>query len=428
LISIILYFLLMHFLHLPQLYHNASGAARYFIEVGERLVADGHRVTVVTSNAFDLEHFWAAGKRTINESRSSHNGVEVIRLPVQRAPGPPIVYPILRRLMLETGRLPGSGPLLRRMATLTPRLRGLNALLASAELADVDLVHTTNITLDFAIIPVVAWARRRGVPHLVTPFVHLGEPDKPTIVRYYTMPHMLDIMRGSAAVVTQTELERTFLGAKGVPARLMHTIGVGVTPGEHTGGDGARFRSSHTIAGPLVLTIGAAAFDKGTIHVVEAMQRLWAAGSNATWVQIGPQLEHFRQFAAELAPQYKANTRILGFVDDHVRRDALAAADLLVMPSRTDSFGIAYLEAWCNDLPVIGARAGGVPEIVRDGENGLLVEFGAVADLAEAIERLLGDRDLAKKLGQAGHKRVLRELTWEAKYAQVSALYRAITA
>jgi glycosyltransferase involved in cell wall biosynthesis len=418
----------VHILHPPQLYHNASGAARYFIEVGERLVADGHKVTVVTSDAFDLEHFWASGKRTLNEPRSSHNGVQVIRLPVQRAPGPPIVYPIVRRLMLELSRMPGSIPVLRRLATLTPRLRGLEQLLAGHEFADVALVHTTNITLDFAIIPAAEWARKCQIPHIMTPFVHLGEPGKPTIVRYYSMRHMIDLMRSSAAVVTQTALERAFLQSKGVPDGLMHTIGVGVTPGEHTGGDGQRFRKAYNIEGPLVLTIGAAAFDKGTIHVVQAMEQLWAAGSSATWVQIGPQLEHFRQFMAELAPHHSAHTRVLGFVEDEVRRDALAAADLLVMPSRTDSFGIAYLEAWCNDVPVIGARAGGVPEIVLDGENGLLVEFGAVADLARAIERLLNDRDLARKFGEAGHARVLRELTWEAKYTQVKALYDAITA
>ena len=417
----------MHILHLPQIYHNASGAARYFIEVGERLVAEGHRVTVVSTNAFDLEHLWAAGKRTIDEPHSAHNGVQVIRLPIRRAPGPPIGYPMIRRLMLELGHLPGSAILLRRLATITPHMVGLQALLDSPAFADVDLVHTTNITLDFAILPAVAWAKRRGIPHVCTPFVHLGEPGNPAIVRYDSMPHMLDLLRHSAAVITQTGLEREFLRRKGIPDALMQTIGVGVTLAEHSGGNGAHFRSEHAISGPLVLTVGAAAYDKGTIHVVEAMQRLWAAGSPATWVQIGPQLEHFQRFYAGLPAEIQARIRALGFVSDQQRRDALAAADLLVMPSRTDSFGIAYLEAWCNSLPVIGARAGGVPEVVRDGENGLLVEFGAVAELASAIERLLGDRSLALTLGRAGRERVARELTWEAKYTQVRDLYERVT-
>ncbi len=50
---------------------------------------------------------------------------------------------------------------------------------------------------------------------------------------------------------------------------------------------------------------------------------------------------------------------------DTVKRDALAAADLSLCSSRTDSFGIAYLEAWCYGLPVVGARAGGVPDVTR---------------------------------------------------------------
>src|SRR3712207_8646872 len=71
------------------------------------------------------------------------------------------------------------------------------------------------------------------------------------------------------------------------------------------------------------------------------------------------------------------------------KRDLNAAGQVFCMPSRTDSFGIVYLEAWLNGVPVIGARAGGVPEIIDDGVDGYLVEFGDVAALANRIELLL---------------------------------------
>jgi glycosyltransferase involved in cell wall biosynthesis len=94
-----------------------------------------------------------------------------------------------------------------------------------------------------------------------------------------------------------------------------------------------------------------------------------------------------------------------------------------VQPSRTDSFGITYLEAWCNGVPVIGARAGGVPAVVRHGVDGLLVPFGNVTVLADAIDRLLRDRVLAQALGAAGRARVWRELTWDAVYERIRPLY-----
>jgi glycosyltransferase involved in cell wall biosynthesis len=137
-------------------------------------------------------------------------------------------------------------------------------------------------------------------------------------------------------------------------------------------------------------------------------------------------MQHFTQFFARLPETDKQRCRCLGFVENQTRCDALAAVDMLVLPSRTDSFGIVYLEAWCYRLPVIGAWAGGVPEVVRHGVTGLLVPFGDVEALTQAIGRLLRDRELARALGEAGHAQVQRSLTWQHKYQQVRALYDAV--
>ncbi len=423
----------MHILHIVQIYHPApSGAARYFVEIGERFVQAGQRVTVLTTDAFDLEHFWASGRRHMPELHDQHNGVDVRRFAVRRMPGPAIVYAVIRRLMVEIARFGGNRPivvpLLRRMATLTPRLPDMVTYLHTApELADVALVHTTNITLDFAMLPVIDWARKRAIPHICTPFIHLGEPGNRQILRYYSLPHQIDLLRHSAAVITQTERERRFLQQAGISDRQMHTIGVGVTPSDLAGGDGQRFRHEQNITGPMVLTIGTAAYDKGTFHVIEAMQQLWQQGVQVTWVQIGPLMAHFEQFFATLPDADRSRIRLLGFVSDQARRDALAAADLFVLPSRTDSFGIVYLEAWCYALPVIGANAGGVPDVISHGSNGLLVDFGNVPALTAAVQRLLHDRELARAFGIAGYNKVYRTLTWEQKFAQVRSVYEQVT-
>lgn len=419
----------MHVLHNIQLYRPVpSGAARYFVEIGERLVQEGHRVTVLTTDAFDLEHLWAPGRRCITEREDAHNGVRVLRFPITRLPGSRLLYPVIRRLMVELARLPipdiFTCALLRHMALLTPRLPDLVPfLVTSPTLADVDLVHSTNITLDFAILPVLHWARQRTIPHICTPFTHLGEPANRQIVRYYTMPHQIEILRRSATVITQTGLEQHFLQRKGVPAEQMQTIGVGVTPAELVGGNAERFRQQHNIRGTIVLTIGVAAYDKGTFHTVQAMQHLWRQGYDVTWVQIGPMMSHFETYIASLPSSDRARMRVLGFVSDQERHDALAAACVFVLPSRTDSFGIVYLEAWVYGLPVIGAEAGGVPEVITHGTNGLLVPFGDTANLTRAIKRLLDDQTLAQAFGAAGRANVLRRLTWDHIYAQVREVY-----
>jgi glycogen(starch) synthase len=414
----------MHFLHIVQLYYPvATGAGRYFAEVGERLAREGHRVTVLATDAYDLEYFWNPNRRRVELPEETHNGVRIVRLPVRRIPGPSIVYPILRRLMVELSRLPGSAPLLRRMARLTPRLPDMARFFVANAGERFDLVHTCNITLDFAILPALDFARQQGIPFLCTPFVHLGPPGDRSILRYYSMRHQIDLLKRSDCVITMTGLEADELARRGVPRERMRRIGVGVTPEEVLGGDGGRFRAEQQIDGPMVLYIGALARDKGAIHTVEGMQRLWAQGLDATLALIGAPLEHFTDFYEQLPAEAKARIRLLPYAPDRVKRDALAAADVFAMPSRTDSFGITYLEAWCYGVPVVGARAGGVPDVVADDQDGLLVAFGDVAAIALAIERLLCDRELARRLGDSGRAKVLRELTWDRIYTRVRAVY-----
>jgi glycosyltransferase involved in cell wall biosynthesis len=94
-----------------------------------------------------------------------------------------------------------------------------------------------------------------------------------------------------------------------------------------------------------------------------------------------------------------------------------AALDVFAMPSRTDSFGIVFLEAWANAKPVVAAAAGGVPEVVEHEKTGLLIPFGDVDALAQVIQSLLDDPAMRKRLGQAGKARVTRGYTWNDRFA-----------
>ena len=78
---------------------------------------------------------------------------------------------------------------------------------------------------------------------------------------------------------------------------------------------------------------------------------------------------------------------------------ALDASTVLVLPSRSEGMGRVVVEAQCRGRPVIGSRVGGIPDLVRDGENGLLVEPDDPAALAKAILRVLSDPELAARLG-----------------------------
>jgi glycosyltransferase involved in cell wall biosynthesis len=137
-------------------------------------------------------------------------------------------------------------------------------------------------------------------------------------------------------------------------------------------------------------------------------------------------LRDFADYFSTVPAADRDRCRVLGFIPDADKRDAYAACDLFAMPSRVDTAGIVYLEAWLYDKPVIGANAGGVPEIIADGATGYLVPFGDVAQLADHIARLLADPALRARLGAAGHAAVLREHTWDAKIARIATIYERL--
>jgi len=414
-------------LHVVQLYHPVpSGAARAFAEWGERLVADGHQVTVLTTDAYDLEWLWDGRRRSVPAGDAVWRGATVVRLPVRRAPAARWLYPVLRRGMTEVSRLPGSTAVLRRLACLTPWQPGLPAWLA-AHADAFDLVHGTNITLDFALVPLQRFAQRARIPFLCTPFVHLGVPGDAGVVRYYTMRHQLALLRESARVLVMTGLERAALVARGIAPDRLRQVGVGVDPHEGRAGDGARFRAEQRITGPLILYVGALARDKGAHDVLAALAHLHAAGhADARLVLIGAPWPGFAAALDALPAAVRAAVLVLPYASDAVKYDAYAAADVFTLPSRTDSFGIVYLEAWCAGLPVVGARAGGVPDVITDGTDGILVPFGDPPALAGALARLLRDPALARRLGATGRARVLDQHTWDQVYRRVQAVYAEV--
>jgi len=230
-------------------------------------------------------------------------------------------------------------------------------------------------------------------------------------------------MSEADAVFVQTDLERDFLAQKGVPLEKMVKTSIGVNIDEVLGGDAGRFRNKYEIDGPIVFYVGVTAYDKGTVHLVDAMRNLWQQGLEATLVLAGPTMDHFMKYYESLPDQDRRRCKVLGFIPEEDKKDLFAAGDVFVMPSRTDSFGIVFLEAWLYNKPVIGADAGGVPEVIDNNQNGFLVKFGDVSSLADRISILLQDRKLASRMGLAGERKVRENYLWDIVYERIHRVY-----
>jgi len=228
------------------------------------------------------------------------------------------------------------------------------------------------------------------------------------------MRHQVDLVRRSDGVVAQTKAERDFYAGRGVDPARVHVVGAGFNPDDIAGGDAARFRARHHLGHPIVYMLTKMSYDKGVTHTIEAMRQLWDAGSDAHLVLAGDVLDTFDAYYATLPDAVKDRISLLGMISDEEKRDLLAAGDVLAMPSRTDSFGIVYLEAWAYGKPVVGARTWGVMDVIDAGQDGLLVPFGDVEALSRAF---------AQAMGRLGREKAFGRHTWAHKYPQIRDLY-----
>ncbi|MER3513402.1 MAG: glycosyltransferase family 1 protein [Chloroflexota bacterium] len=427
----------MRILHVVQRYWpGVGGAEKHLQEISERLVRDGHEVTVYTTDAGDFQYLWDGRKTSLETLEEVHNGVTIRRFRLRHFPLSYRTFPAMRRALVMLSDLASLWPdalgermegvwvnLLFRLAHYMPWVPDLARALQEAR-GQFDVVAGMTIHYESLLQPAWHHARREGIPFLLYPLIHLGESERSSLRRYHTMRHQLALARASDVIFAQTGLERDFWIRQGVAPERIVIGGVGINPWELAGGDAARARARFGLARPIVLALGAAAYDKGTFHTVEAMRRLWAQGVEADLVIAGAVTDGFaRWLRASERGQSDPRLRVLGSVSDTEKCDLLAAASVLALPSRTDSFGIVFLEAWLYGLPVVGAAAGGIPDVIVDGQDGYVVPFGDAEALADRLARLLANPDLAQRMGEAGRRKVLAQHTWDHVYARVRPSY-----
>jgi glycosyltransferase involved in cell wall biosynthesis len=408
--------------HFVQRYPPALGGAEaYFARLSRHLAAAGDAVRVYTTNAVSLEAFWSPAGRVVSPGRAWEDGVDVRRYPVRHWPG--------RRFLLKALSLfpwPRLQALTLPCNPVTPSLRA-----DAGRHGGVDLVHATAFPYAWPILCGLRLARRCGVPFLLTPFLHLGDPRDAAdrTRRAYLAPAFRWLLHQADRVFVQTNLERQAVLDLGLPSDRVVLQGLGVDPTECAGGDRWRAESRWQLP-PAAVRIGHLAnlsAEKGTGDLLRAAARLWARGAPCDVLLAGPAMPNFTQFWRSFPAAWKAHVTQVGILADDEKPDFFAACDVFALPSRSDSFGLVLLEAWANALPCVGYRAGGVAEVIRHGQDGMLVDCGDVDGLAAALGRLVEDDNLRRRFGRQGHQRVIKEHQWPAKLELVRRVYDDVT-
>jgi glycosyltransferase involved in cell wall biosynthesis len=201
----------------------------------------------------------------------------------------------------------------------------------------------------------------------------------------------------------------------------------------HCGIDPAAFRPVVRPAdGPLrIIAVGTLHEVKGQVHLIEACRRLAERGVGFTcrFIGDGPDRATLEARVAELGLAHMIT--FAGRLTSDAVAAALGEADVLAAPSvptrggKREGIPVVLMEAMATGLPVVASRLSGIPELVTDGVDGLLVAPGDAGALADALARLAADPAMRARLGAAGRERVVRDFDVDRNAASLAARIRA---
>ncbi|WP_300082459.1 glycogen synthase [Propioniciclava sp.] len=316
----------------------------------------------------------------------------------------------------------------------------------AAAVPAVDVVHAHTWYAQFAGILASEF---QDIPLVVT--AHSLEPDRPWKVEQlgggYRVSSWVEktayanadaVIAVSAAMIKNIQDAYPF-----VETERIHVVKNGIDPEEFKPDpdDSALKQLGVPTDGPLVVFVGRITRQKGLVHLVRAAQQfdenvtlLLLAGApdtpeiaaefNDAFGQLNEQRPGKVFWVQEMLPRAQV-------------RQVLTAADLFACPSIYEPLGIVNLEAMACETAVVASAVGGIPEVVVDGETGLLVPYdpkkaddpefvaGFEADFAAKINELARDLDRAKQMGKAGRQRCIDEFSWEKIAQETVEVYKA---
>ena len=230
--------------------------------------------------------------------------------------------------------------------------------------------------------------------------------------------------RGARRLIAISDAVRDFLVRAGHDRRKLVTVHYGLDELPAAPSEVLPEAAGIPSGAPLLLAVGRLIAQKDHATLLRAFAAVRERHPEARLAILG---------SGPLEAETRAQVRELSLDDTVVLpgrlgiRSWLERADVFVHSSRWEGFGIVLLEAMLAGLPIVATRVSAVPEVVADGETGLLVEAGDADAFAVALDRLLSDPELARRLGEAGLARARAEFSVARMTERTLAVYRDAT-
>ncbi|MFX0027901.1 MAG: glycosyltransferase family 4 protein [Candidatus Hermodarchaeota archaeon] len=411
-------------LYLPTRYFPAiSGAEFYFQRMAEILTSVyNYSIEVFTSNAVDFKALRDPHGRKIqpeNKFFNLVNSLKIQRFPVNYDIGEKEILQKLKKIE-SFNTLNLNDDCVKKLIKNGPYLEELIEKLISEKNQNFDLVHTTFFPY-FNLIISLLIGKLMNIPTVCTPFFHFSNPRYSDLI-------LNEILMKFDFLIACTHLEKEALIEKcKIQEDKIIVIPMGVDYHKFKRTNENKLETNYFKENflhkkekkyKIVLFCGYKNYEKGAISILKSIPFILEKLKNIYFVFIGPATKAYNRELSKI--QKHKNSRIINFSPDNLTgyydRKKLAAfkeADIYLMPSRSDAFGIAFLEAWAAGIPVIGAKIGATPEVIRDNVDGLLVEFDNPLDIAQNVIKLIKHKKFRKKLGLAGQIRVSQNYTWD---------------
>jgi starch synthase len=285
-----------------------------------------------------------------------------------------------------------------------------------------------------------------GIPHVVS--VHSLEPLRPWKVEQlgggYHVSRFCERTALEAAdrvIAVSSGMAADVIGVyPTVDAGRIRVIRNGIDTDQYRPGPGTDVLAAYGVDPdrPSVIFVGRITRQKGVPHLLDAALAIDPAAQLVLCAGAPDTPELGREVADKVARVREERGGIVWIEKMLERREViqlLTHATVFVCPSVYEPLGIVNLEAMACETAVVATDTGGIPEVVADGETGLLVPFDSdgaggprdpirfAADIAERVNRLLAEPDLAERMGRAGRRRAVEEFSWSAIAAETAALY-----
>jgi len=262
--------------------------------------------------------------------------------------------------------------------------------------------------------------------------VHSLEPKRPwkaeaigNAYRLSTWAEQTGLMASDKIIAVSKADKEDIVDCYGIDRNRIEVIPNGVDIEKYGKREDPSVLRKYGIKKPYVLFLGRLSRQKGVFETVKASDSL---PKEVKLVLVTGKADE-KGLEKELAKEVGRRGNIL-WVNKMLTEEETVAlysdAEVFVSPSVYEPFGIMNLEAMACGLPVVSTKVGGIKDVVLDGETGILISPESAVEVAEAVNKLLGDPQLAKRMGEKGRERVEKEFSWERIAERTLALYKFI--